>query len=339
MSIYDDCADGFTKTRKECTDWRDDGYDKCEVWSNDCVSWAKECVVSWIPFIGPAICKVFEWLCKAFQWVCKAAVWIAQWVCHAFNVITTFICLVWKTVLLVVSFVGIIVKAILSIPIVGALIKEVINFFTSVVLGFIGFVIEGVLCGVLGICLPKKLRLCVIITHDGQGPITTEAALQPILDRVKRIYADEANVTVYVDVDSEGRTPDVDPACGADGWAQDLWLTGSQYENAASLHCREYSVASVIGLGSPIYAFAVRDIQGSSNGCSLGPLTNYVVFEAGSTCMGNTHLAHEMGHACLLLHTDDTTNLMNPSCVVPGRDQISGFQKSIIRGSKYVTYF
>jgi hypothetical protein len=64
-----------------------------------------------------------------------------------------------------------------------------------------------------------------------------------------------------------------------------------------------------------------------------------VVFEAGAQCGGNTHLAHEMGHACLLTHTDDAANLMNPGCVIPGRHQMSAVQKSIVRGSKYVTYF
>lgn len=339
MPNYGECIEGFTKTRKVCTDWRDDGYDKCEQWSDECVSWAKKCVVKWIPVIGPAVCKVFEWVCRASEWVCKAAVWISQWVCHAFNIITTFVCLVWQTLLPVVAAVGILVKGILSIPIIGGLIKEIINAVTSIVFGVVGFVIEGGVCGLLGICPPKKLRLCVIIAHDGQGPITTEAALQPILDRVKQIYADEANVTVHVSVDTEGRAPNVEPACGADGWAQDLWLTGSQYENAESLHCREYSVPSVIGIGSPIYAFAVRNIAGTSNGCSLGPLTNYVVFEAGNTCAGNTHLAHEMGHACNLLHTNDTTNLMNPDCLPSGRNRLSAFQKSVIRGSKYATYF
>lgn len=338
MPSYRTCLRGFTQTREVCTDWRDDGYERCDRWSNDCVAWAEECVVSWIPIIGPAICKVFEWVCRAFQWVCKAAVWVSQWVCHAVNVITTFVCLVWETILPILAIPGILIKAILSIPVIGALIRQAINAVTSIVIGIVGFVVEGILCGLLGACLPKKLRLCIIITHDGREPITTPAALRPIIDRMTKIFQDEANITVQAHVDSEGSVPNVEPACGTEGWVQDLWLTGSQYENAASLHCREYSFASIVGLGSPIYAFAVKDIK-DANGCSLGPLTNYVVFEAGNTCSGNTHLAHEIGHACSLPHTDDASNLMYPNCTATGRDQISGLQKSIIRGSKYVTYF
>jgi hypothetical protein len=338
---YKNCNTGFTTSREECTDWRDDGYESCEAWSQDCVDWAKDCVASWIPWIGPAICKVFEWVCRAFEWVCKAVVWVAQWVCHAWNLITTFVCLLWETALLVLAIPGIFVKAILSIPIIGAFIKQVINFVTAIVIGFVGFIIEGALCGLLGICLAKKLRVCVIIADNGRGPITTEAALQPIIDRMKQIYKSQANINVYPDVESGGPTPNVEPNCGAKGYLEDLWLYGSQYENAASLNCRENSSASVIGLGSPIYAFAVTNVIGK-NGCSLGPFSNYVVFEAGNTCNGKTHLAHEIGHTCgLWLHAgdDDTANLMYKSCRATGRDQLSAFQKSIVRGSKYVTYF
>jgi hypothetical protein len=152
---------------------RDDGYDKCNEWGEECVSWAKHCVVSWIPIIGPMICKVFEWICRAAQSVCKGVVWVSQWVCHAWNLVTTFICTVWETVLPVLGIVGIFIKTIFAIPIIGAIIKEVVNLVTGIVIGFVGFIFEDILCGLLGACLPKKLRLCVIITHNGTTFVAT----------------------------------------------------------------------------------------------------------------------------------------------------------------------
>jgi hypothetical protein len=131
----------------------------------------------------------------------------------------------------------------------------------------------------------------------------------------------------------------VQPECGAAAWGQDLWLTGSQYENAASLHCIEYSLPSVIGVASPIYAFAVTDVIGSKVACSLGPLTNYVTFEVSSTsCNGNTHLAHEMGSRLQPAAHGRQNEPMFKNCIVPGRENLSGFQKAIVRGSKYVSY-
>lgn len=343
MFNYKMCVEGFKRTSKECSDWRDEGYEKCNEWGQDCVNWARECVVSWIPIIGPAICKVFEWICRGFQWVCKGAVWIAQWVCHAWRLVTTFVCLVWETVLPIVAIVGIFIKTVLAIPIIGPIIKQIINFVTSLVFGVIGFIFEGLVCGLLGMCLEKKLRLCVIPAHDGTELVVSEADLQPILDRTKQIFKDEANVAVYATVSTDGRAPNVEPGCDGDAWLQDLWLTGSQYEHTASLHCREYSFASIIGIGSPLYAFAVKDVEGK-NGCSLWWLTNYIVFEAWKlgqpgTCVGNSHLAHEMGHCIGLLHTSDETNLMYEDCLPTGRANLSPFQKAIVRGSKYVTYF
>ena len=340
---FKDCAHGFTRTRKECTDLRDDGYEKCDEWGKECVEWVKgKCIVQWIPIIGPVICKVFELVCAVFKPVCVFAVWVSHWVCHAFNIVTTVMCIVFEAANAVLFIAGIFIKAIFSIPIVGALIKEIINTITSIVFGAIGFVIEGIACGLIGLCLPKKLRLCVIITRRGNEPVATVAQVQPIVDRMIQIYRDDLNIDVYAEIQSDGNVPEVTTAdCEWAGWWEDLWLHGTQYESSASLHCRGYSMASVAGLGSPIYAFAVRDVAGADkNGCSLGPITNYVLFEVPEPgCPNHTHLAHEAGHACnLWWHHPNPNNLMYFSCD-GDRHRLEPVQKVLVRGSKYVTYF
>ena len=338
---FKSCKEGWDRTKKECTDLRDDGWETCGEWGQDCVDWAKNCVVSWIPIIGPMICKVFEWVCRAFEWVCRGMVWISNMVCHAWNFAKTLICYTVEVLGGVLSFVGVFIKAILSIPIIGALIKQIINLVTGVVFGVVGFIVEGILCGLGGLCLSKKMRVCVIITHNGRQPVTTQAVIQPIIDRMVQIYQSEANVVIEATVDSDGRVPNVQPGCGIDAWLEDLGLYGTQYEHAESLHCREYNLASVVGLGSPIYAFCVTDVAGK-NGCSLWLGSNYVTFEPPGTCSGNTHLAHEVGHACGLnpgYHDSDPSNLMYSSCTATGRTQLSPFQKVIVRGAKYCTYF
>jgi hypothetical protein len=347
MPDYKPCGVGFKKTTEKCVDWRDDGYERCDEWGKDCTDWAKKCVVSWIPVIGPAICKVFEWVCTAFTWICTAATWIANWVCHGVALITTIICIASETVQIALGVVGLFIKAIFAIPVVGAIIKQIVNTVTTIVIGVVSTIIEVGICGILGICLPKKLRLCVIITHDGREPVATNADVQPMIDRAVQIFKDEADVDIYAYIDSGAATANVNPACDFDGWVQDFGLTGSQLELAAALHCQSYSFASVLGnslgIGSPIHAFAVRDVQGdTTNGCSLALLTTYVVFEgraAEHRCGGATHLAHEMGHACNLWHIDSSEHLMYKSCVWPGRSKLYEFQKQMIRGSKYVTYF
>lgn len=338
MLNYKVCAEGYETKSKECTDYRDDGYETCSKWGSQCRRWAKHCVVSWIPFIGPAICKVFEWLCTLSEWVCVAFVWVSNWVCHAWNIITTFVCLVWETVLVAAAVVAVFVKFVFAIPIIGPILKYIVNIATFIAFGFIGLIVEGIGCGLFGICIAKKLRVCVVIAHDGRDYVATAAQIQPILDQVTAIYKAAANIDVTIFVNDKGKAPNVEPSCDAGAWFDDLGLVGSQFEESATLNCMEYSAASIIGIGSPIYAFAVRDVKGTSNGCSLGPLTNYVVFEAGTSCGGNTHLAHELGHACGLPHKNDTKNLMHPNCVTP-RNGLTELQKAVVRGSKYVTYF
>ena len=238
--------------------------------------------------------------------------------------------------------VGFIVNLVLTIPVLGGLIRGLLNTITGVVLGIVGFVIEGILCGIFGVCLPKRMRLCVVmLTRNGQ-PLMTESELEKsLLQQTKQIFTDEANIeivsrfTIYKG--GEG-TRAMNAPCGVQGWLEDaVGVMGTQYHIATTLSCVRWGTASVIGLGSPIYAFGVNDVRGK-NGCSLWLWSNYVVFEA-SAADCTTHLAHEIGHACGLWHQDDTENLMYPKCVSPGRDQLKGWQKVIVRGSKYATYW
>lgn len=343
MADFKRCVKGYTKTRKECNDLRDDGYDSCTQWGSDCTQWAKHCIVSWIPIIGPMICKVFEWICQISVVVCKASVWVVNMVCHGWKLLHTFICLVWEAAGWVATIPAIFIKLVFAIPIIGAIIKEIINVITGVILGIIGLVGEGLLCGLLGICPSKNMRLCVIITRNDGAPVCTPADITPIVDRAAQIMKDRANIVVwpYIHDGENGPNIDADVRCDGRAWLQDLGAKGMAFELSETRYCVGGALASIFGISSPLYVFVVKGII-NKNGCSMGPLTNYVAIEGPATaaCEGSTYLAHEMGHAMgLWKHASGTANLMYRRCTVPGRDQLSGFQKSVIRGSKYVQYF
>jgi len=314
---YKKCVAGYNERREECTDWRDDGYETCN-------RWEKKCVVSWIPIIGPLICKVFKWFCMA-------AVWVSHWVCHAVNVIITFVCTAWETLIPILSIaLGWLIEVILAIPIVGSFIRQILAAATWLGAGLVGLVVEGGLCGLFGICLTKRLRLCVIIEHDGRAPVATPQAIAPIIQRTKEIFKSELNIDVQESY-HDGQAPNVSPVkCDSGAWIEDLLLKGSQYQMR---RCRWENFATVIGVGSPIYAFFVRDII-DKVGCSLGPLSSYVTVE---TTAGNTTLAHEIGHACGFPHNSDQNNIMYKDG--SRGTTFTGLQKSIVRGSKYVTYY
>ena len=342
MADFKRCIDGYNDTKQECTDLRDDGYDSCTEWGQDCRSWAKKCVLNWIPFIGPAICKVFEWVCTLSEWVCTAAVWVVNMVCHAWKLIHVFVCTVWEIIGWVMTIPAIFIKLIFAIPILGAFFKEIFNFVTALGLGVVGAIVEGFVCGLIGICPAKRIRLCVIISRDGRGPVGTQAEIQPLIDRATQIFKDEANIYLTVDVHEKDGPYLEEVDCDGGAWLEDMGTTGMTYELTEGRYCVGGALSSIVGLGSPIYAICVRSIK-DKNGCSLWWLTNYLTFEPPVTanCSGGTHLAHEMGHCCGLARHDDgdTSNLMYRKCQNPGRDQMSAFQKSIVRGSKYATYF
>lgn len=342
MADFKRCIQGYSKTEQECTDLRDDGYERCDEWGKNCTEWAKECVVSWIPFIGPAICKVFEWVCKASEWICTAAVWIVSMVCHAWKLVHVFICTLWEAAGWIMTIPVLLVKLIFAIPIVGAALKEAFNFITGLGFGVAGAIAEGGLCGSLGICPAKHIRLCVVISRNGRGHVATPADIQPLVDRAVQIFKDQANVHLWADVHDGTNGPYLAKVkCDGGAWLQDMGAKGMTYELSEGRYCVGSAFGSLVGIASPIYAFAVGGIE-DKNGCSLWWLSNYLTFEPphSAGCLGGTHLAHEIGHCCgLAPHSGDAANLMYKDCKNPGRDQMTGFQKAVIRGSKYATYF
>ena len=189
----------------------------------------------------------------------------------------------------------------------------------------------------LGLKLLKKMRVCVIILRDERGvALATEADLQPAIDSAKQIYLAAANVKLTVErihtLDDPAPGHALDVRCGADAWGEDLWITGAYFDFQSSLHCITGAVSRIVGYGGQISVFVLRDIPGTTAGCSLGPLSDYVTIEgARGICF-----AHELAHACGLWHHGPTTNLANNTC---GGTDLKWWQRVIVRNSRHVTYF
>lgn len=177
----------------------------------------------------------------------------------------------------------------------------------------------------------------------------------PQLQAAIEIYRQEANVRIVpagpfvytsafaadgqasVDwIHGTGRGPSgsgvLDVSCDTPAAGEDLSSIGSNFEILASTACFYTNFRRVIGYGAPVVVFVIRTIRGSQLGCSLGPLSDYVVVEASNPIC----IAHELGHACNLWHVSDNDNLMNPSC---GRRKLGWWQVALVRASRHVTYF
>ncbi len=306
-----------------------------------------------------------SWVEDALDGVASAVTWVVGGlgtvVTFVVNVITTVVNVLIEildsTVGWIVAVLGFIVELSFAIPILGRLLKWIWNagltgFWFVAPLGLLDFL--GSLVGVLP---EKKMRVCTIILRDELGdPVDTRENLVPQLQNVVDIYKREANIRVipsapfqfdsafgdpevatedWVHVQGRGsNNPDVlDVPCDGGILTRDLGTAGGQFELIASTECFYSNGRRVIGYGAPIIVFIVRSV-GSGGGCSLGPLTDYVVVERGRGPDSGT-IAHEIGHACNLLHADDPSNLMNPD---RSGNQLTRFQVAMVRASRHVSF-
>jgi hypothetical protein len=366
---HQECARTEDRGYSECTATRDEGY-------RDCCDW-------W-----PC-----SWACRAWVWVsnivCVAWTWVSHVVCVAWTWVTTSICLVWDVVTTVVnavlvtiesilgwvlSAIAFIIEAIEMIPIIGALVRWVVNFVTHIV-NLIASLGDALL-GLLGIRPEKLLRVCTVILRDENGtPVGSVGDAVTLLQLAANVYKRDANVRIVPlrafkyssgfsgaeNVDASWVTTDsgnsdatlLDVPCGGGGAGSDWLLTGSGFQAKASTLCFYGSWRRVVGYGAPVSCFIIRNVEGTDIGCALW-ITDYATIE-GSVLTpppGSPRtLGHEVGHACNLWHTcvdDDNRNIMatqgacDPSSMTPPNrvdPRISDSQAILVRMSKHVTYF
>lgn len=311
------CIKWATDSYQECAEYRDYGYNACSSWERKCIDW--------LPWPLSYICNLFDWVCVAWYWV-------SNLVCVAWTTIVTSVCILWESVSILVAPFIMLVELILSIPIIGRIFREFISVWMEIVWRIVG--IFDAFLDLIGICFPKKLRLCIIILKDKRGnPVSSEAILQPYIEKAKKIYDNQARILLIVQgiytVVEPSPTYALDVYCGVLAWTEDLLLVGSYFERQ-SKRCALGGLGRLIGYAAPVTVFAVREVKGKK-GCSLGPLANYVTIEGSNPVC----LAHEISHALGLWHVDETNNLAHANC---GGEKLKKWQRIIIRNSKHVTY-
>jgi hypothetical protein len=316
------CVQTAEESWDECAEERDQGQNTCDDWDKDCCDWAP-----------------CSWACKFFTWICVGWTWVSNIVCVAWKTVTAIVCIAWEWINVFVSVVGVIISAILSIPILGRLISEILNIITEIIWRVVNLVIDFVL-GIFGLDLKKYVRVGIIILRDEKKqPTCSEIDIDNIYRQAKEIYLNAANIELSLEGihTLEGKAPSnaLHMSCDISSWGTDLWTAGSYYE-WCSMRFWDSRISRVVGLSSPISIIVISTIDPvSTKGCSLGPLTDYVLVEgADPVCF-----AHEIGHCCgliLPMHDENPANLNNAIC---GGTKLKGWQRAIIRSSRHATYF
>ncbi len=324
-AAVDVCNDIRCNSFNNCNNIQCNSFDSCAWWNVPC-------------HIARAACIVAAALARAACWVARAACVVAAEVtrvaCLAGAAIARAAC---EVVNFVIDIIGFIIGLILSIPIIGGIIRTILNWVTEIIWRIVGFV--DFLASLAGVRPRKKMYVGVIVPPI--TPIASDFEIQRQVDAVVDFYDRTCNINViFTGICHSNISPpnsSLTVACDAGGFFSDWWITGSYMEFASATCKYKDNFRRVIGLGSEIIIFIVQDVTpANTNGCSFGSTNNWVVVEANPTDQAFV-AAHEIGHACLLPHDGDPANLM--AATVPTTNPtLTNLQIAVVRWSKHVVY-
>jgi hypothetical protein len=229
-----------------------------------------------------------------------------------------------------------------AVKAVVRVVKAVVRVVVRIVLEIIHRVINFV-GAIIAWSREKKLRVHVVILHGAnQAPLITEQQAQASINRAAAVLKSAFNVKVigfgkppYTTLKEEAPNGALNTECTFWG---NLKLEGGEASEFYASHLAGWNVVPV-SFTYPITVFVVDHVRNDGNewrGCSAGFLVDYVVLTP--TGMNDaTTLAHEIGHACSLLHRDNKNNLMNHS-FNRGTDA-TGWQKFWFRTSRHVNFY
>ncbi|MNF76928.1 hypothetical protein D3C84_590540 [compost metagenome] len=246
---------------------------------------------------------------------------------------------------LVLDLVGFVINLILSIPIIGGIIRTVINWITEIVWRIVS--LPDFLASLVGVRLLKKMYVKLIILNNNGTPHTDEATVIRGIRTAQNIFRTQCNVNlIYTGacvpkLNTPGDANNVE--CGAGGFFSDWWIGGSYYELVSADCAFEDGLKRALGYGSELIVFVVQNITPDRTvGCSFAATHNYILVEPNIS--GIQSIAHEIGHSCLMPHNEDSrTNLMFPSISVDSAGELVNFnmtnlQIATLRGSRHCVY-
>ena len=213
-------------------------------------------------------------------------------------------------------------------------VKTIIRVVVKIVIGVVMRIINT-----LGAWIPvdKKLRLQVFILRNEIGNEVDQVAdVEMAVNRAIATFKQrfDVNIKAYgkpvVQVlKNPAPAAALDVPCDGGAWLEEFGEMGEYF--AANLAGWN---AIPISLTFPVSVFIVRTIDGKI-GCSI-PIADYVVLSPAGVD-SDTTLAHELAHTCLLMHRDDSKNLLFPN--IPRGTDVTGWQRFVVRTSRHCTFW
>jgi hypothetical protein len=218
-------------------------------------------------------------------------------------------------------------------------VKAVVRTVVKVITEVIGRVL-GIFDLLLGFIAwpPKKLRLHIfILTNSDGNPVVNTTDLDNSIAFAKKTLKDKFNVKLlpyskqFVEIIEEpAPAKALEVSCDFEAFKEEYGDAGEYFAK----HTAGWN-AIPISVKFPITAFVVENVV-NKQGCSLGPLSDYLTIDPEGVKSGST-LAHEIGHSCGLWHSGTVSNIMFKN---PNRGNgAKWFQKNLLRSSRHVMYW
>lgn len=342
-NAFTNCNNIQCNSFNNCSNIRCNSFRNCAWWNVPCHIARAACVVA--AAIAQAACWVARAACVVAAEVARLACWAARAACVAAAELARAGCIATAALTraacevgnVIADLVGLLVELILSIPIIGGILRTILNWVTEIIWRAAG--VFDFIASLAGIRLRKKMYFGVVVPPV--TPIASDADIMRQVNAAINFYDQTCNINmIFTGICHSEVTPPDSPltvGCDAGGFFNDWWLPGSYFEFASATCKFRDSFRRVIGLGAEIIIFIVQDVTpANTNGCSFASTHNWVVIEGLPTDQAFV-ATHEIGHACWLPHVSDPANLMSP--ITPtANPTLTNLQIALVRWSKHCVY-
>src|SRR6185295_11803588 len=198
------CRETYDRVVGNCNSFQCTSFTNCN--SIQCTSFTNCNSIQCTSFTGCSWwnvpCKVARGVCLAAAAVERAACWVARGVCVAAAAVAVAACVAAAAIALaacavanfVLDVIAFVVELILSIPIIGGIIRTILNWVTEIIWRAVGLI--DFVASLVGIRLRKKMYFGVIVPSVNSTPIVPDVDIQRQVDAAITFYDSTCNINL-----------------------------------------------------------------------------------------------------------------------------------------------